>query len=136
MPSDNKTKLTGGILLALAALALGANAAAAENYRFTPKPFGYDTAAERCVPCHSLEKRGEFRAAPNLWGIVGAEKARARKWFAYSSALLDKGGKWTEQDLDEFLADANKFAPGSTKTYKVADPEERKEIIDYLKNLQ
>jgi cytochrome c2 len=43
---------------------------------FTERPWGLDTAAGRCVVCHSLERGGEFRVAPNLWDIVGAEKAR------------------------------------------------------------
>ena len=45
---------------------------------FTQQAWGLDSAAGRCVVCHSLEKGGEFRVAPNLWDIVGAEKARER----------------------------------------------------------
>ena len=51
-------------------------------------------------------------------------------------ALRAKGGEWTEQELDQFLADANQFAPGSTKSIKVKDPEERKAIIDFLMTLK
>ena len=103
--------------------------------RYIPPPWGVDTAAGECVVCHSLEAGGPFRVAPNLNGIVGAEKARARAWYTYSPALLTKGGTWTEADLDQFLADAGKFAPGSTKSIRVSDPEQRREIIDFLKTL-
>jgi cytochrome c len=103
---------------------------------FTPTPWGLDTAAGRCVVCHSLEPGGEFRVAPNLWGIFGAEKARYRSWFNYSPALIEMGGTWTAEDLDLYLTDAAAFAPGSTKSIRVKDPVERQEIIDFLADLQ
>jgi len=123
-------------LLAVFVGAVAQPAAAADaTPRYIPPPWGVDTAAGECVVCHSLEADGPFRVAPNLYGIVGAEKARARAWFAYSPALLTKGGTWTEADLDQFLADAGKFAPGSTKSIRVSDPQQRREIIDFLKTL-
>ncbi len=79
---------------------------------FTPTPWGLDTVAGRCVVCHSLEKGGEFRVAPNLWGIVGAEKARDRAWYNYSPALIEMGGTWTVEDLDLFLANAAGLCTG------------------------
>ncbi|NNK51382.1 MAG: hypothetical protein HKO99_07240 [Xanthomonadales bacterium] len=103
---------------------------------FTARPWGLDSAAGRCVVCHSLDKGGPFRVAPNLYGIVGAEKARARSWFNYSPALIKMGGTWTEEDLDLYLADAAAFAPGSTKSIRVKDPEERERIIVFLEQLQ
>jgi cytochrome c len=103
---------------------------------FTQTPWGLDTPAGRCVVCHSLEKGGDFRVAPNLWGIVGAEKASQRAWYNYSPALIEIGGTWTVEDLDLFLADAQDFAPGSTKSIRVTDSEEREEIIEFLSELQ
>ena len=103
---------------------------------YTERPWGLDSAAGRCVVCHSLEKDGEFRVAPNLWDIVGAEKARDSAWYNYSPALIEMGGTWSPEDLDSFLADANEFAPGSTKSIRVSDPEEREEIIEFLEELQ
>jgi cytochrome c2 len=123
-------------VLLIATAALHTAAAAEEKYRYAEKPWGLDSPAGRCVVCHSLEKNGEFRVAPNLWDIVGAEKARARKNYSYSTALLNKGGVWTAEEIDQFLADANKFLPGTTKSIKVTDAEERKQIIEFLKTLK
>lgn len=103
---------------------------------FPEQPWGADSAAGRCVVCHSLEKGGPFRVAPNLWNIVGSEKARDSHWYAYSPSLSKMGGTWTEEELDRFLENASAFAPGSTKSIRVADPAERQAIIDYLKKLQ
>lgn len=102
----------------------------------TERPWGSDSAAGGCVVCHSLEKGGEFRVAPNLWNIVGSEKARDRDWYAYSPSLIRTGGNWTEDDLDRFLEDAEAFAPGSSKSIRVDDPEKRAEIIDFLASLK
>jgi len=102
---------------------------------FTERPWGYDSVAGDCVVCHSLEKGGPFRVAPNLWGIVGDEKARDRAWYNYSPALVRLGGNWSEEDLDLFLTDAAAFAPGSTKSIRVRDPEKRAEIIEFLSEL-
>lgn len=107
----------------------------ATAYRYTELPWGIDSAAGRCVVCHSLEKNGPHRVAPNLWGIMGAEKA-AKTWYNYSKALRNKGGVWTEKEIDEFIADANQFAPGSSKSILVTDPKERKAIIEFLKKLK
>lgn len=60
---------------------------------------------------------------------------RAFSGFAVP-ALLAKGGTWSEADLDQFLTDAGKFAPGSTKSIRLRDPEQRREIIDFLKTLR
>ena len=103
---------------------------------FTERPWGFDSPAGDCVVCHSLEKGGEFRVAPNLWGIVGDEIARDRGWFNYSPGLMKMGGTWSEEDLGRFLENAEAFAPGSTKSIRVGDAGERAEIIDYLAKLQ
>lgn len=135
----NNLKSSHVLLLFIAGIIiLPANLYAADKekaYRYTERPWGINSAAGRCVVCHSLEENGPHRVAPNLWGIIGAKKA-AKGWYNYSSALRAKGGVWTEEELDEFLADANQFALGSTKSIKVNDSVERKAIIDFLKKLQ
>jgi len=123
------------IVLVTTFLFCGFNAAVFAD-SFTQPAWGNDSAAGRCVVCHSLERGGEFRVAPNLWDIVGAQVARDRSWYNYSPALIEKGGVWTVEDLDSFLANADQFAPGSSKSIRVNDPEERAEIIGYLAELQ
>lgn len=106
------------------------------QYRFKRAPAGADSAAADCVVCHSVEKNGPARVAPNLWGIVGAPKARA-DWFAYSAALRKAGGVWTADELDKFLADPHKHLPGTSKTILgVKDDKKRGELIAYLKMLK
>ena len=120
--------LPANLLGGLSALLLCACGPAAE-------PAGDSSVVERCVVCHSLEKGGPFRVAPNLWNIVGAEKARDRAWYAYSPALIRKGGTWTPEELDRFLSNPDEYAPGTTMTLSVPDDAERKAIIEFLKTL-
>lgn len=128
-PARSAPLLTALVLGTVATTAAAADPAA----RFPERPMGADSVAGRCVVCHSLERNGPFRVAPNLFGIVGAPKAREGAWFGYSVALRKKGGVWTEEDLDMYLADASAFTPGTTKTIRVSDPEERRKIIQLLK---
>ena len=124
------------LVLFVAIAAINTAAAAEEKYRYAEKPWGLDSPAGRCVVCHSLEKGGPFRVAPNLWNIVGAEKARDRSWYSYSPALIRNGGTWTEDELNRYLEDAAAFAPGSTKSIRVTDATERQAIIDFLATLK
>jgi cytochrome c len=74
--------------------------------------------------------------APGLWGIVGAPKARA-DWFAYSKGLRARGGAWTPDELDRFIADPRGFAPGTSKVIAgISDPQKRQAIVAALSALR
>jgi cytochrome c2 len=109
---------------------------AGQSHTFVAQPSGRDGAAGECVVCHALDKAGAQRFAPGLWGIVGAPKARA-DWFAYSKGLRAKGGAWTPDEIDRFIADPRGFAPGTTKVIAgIADPQKRQAIIAALTALR
>jgi cytochrome c2 len=107
-----------------------------EVFTFTKVPDGKGGPAADCVVCHSLSRNDPMRAAPTLAGIVGAPKARSH-WFAYSLALRKKGGVWSEDELDKFLANPSGFIPGTSKVLPpIKDAARRKALIAYLKTLQ
>ena len=111
-------------------------ASAGEKYHYAAKPAGLDGPAGQCVVCHSVEKGGPMRVAPNLWSIVGAPKAR-EKGYGYSTALASAGGVWTQQDLNDYLAAPDKFLPGTKKTIiGLPKPKERAELIAFLATLK
>ena len=111
-------------------------ASADQSYRYAAKPVGLDGPAGQCVVCHSIEKNGPMRSAPNLWGIVGAPKGRV-KGYGYSRALLEAGGVWTERELHEYLTAPDKFLPGTKKTLLgLPDEKERAELISFLATLK
>ncbi len=97
------------------------------------RPLGADSALRDCIVCHSVDPADASRAAPDLHGIVGAEKAGS-PWFNYSKALRSADGIWSEAELDKYLTHPTTFLPGTKKTIAgIADAQKRREIIDALK---
>ncbi len=83
----------------------------------------------RCTACHSLDYNG---VGPAHRGVFGRRIASA-PGFAYSDALKAHTQNWTENALDQWLADPEKFAPGQRMGVSVPDAKERAELIAYLR---
>lgn len=91
--------------------------------------------AKKCVACHDFTKGGPNKVGPNLWGIVGANKAHLSN-FAYSGGMKGMGGTWTVQDLDAFLANPRAVVKGTSMAFAgISRPSERADLIAYLNSL-
>ncbi len=88
-----------------------------------------------CKSCHTFTQNGANRVGPNLWNIVGADKAGV-KGFKYSKAFQALEGEWTDEALDQFLKSPRKYAPGTTMVVGVRQDAKRADIIAYLKSLK
>jgi cytochrome c len=88
---------------------------------------------EQCSTCHSLAKGGAVLIGPNLYGIVGA-KMFAKPGFTYSSAVTAKAnGSWNADNLSDWLADPQGFAPGTAMSYSgEKNTQTRADVIAYL----
>jgi cytochrome c len=94
-----------------------------------------ETAAKQCASCHTFEKGGPNRVGPNLYGIVNRAKA-AVAGFNYSAAMKAKGGEWTYENLDQFLAAPKAYVPGTSMSYAgLARGGQRADLIAYLRSL-
>lgn len=93
------------------------------------------SAAKKCLACHSFEKGGPNKVGPDLFGVVGRPVA-SHEGFNYSGALKAKGGNWTYEDIDHFINSPKKFVPGTIMAFAgVAQPQERADILAYLRTL-
>ena len=92
---------------------------------------GQEVFQRRCISCHNLDSEKE---GPRLRGVFGRKSASVAS-FSYSDAL--KGAKltWDADTLEKWLADSDKFIPDSDMNLVVKNPQERADIIAYLKQL-
>jgi cytochrome c len=94
-----------------------------------------ENSAKKCAACHTFNKGGRSLVGPNMWGIVGRPKA-SEPGFNYSAALKSKGGNWTIEGLNQFIANPKGMVPGTNMTFGgIQRPGERADLIAYLNSL-
>ena len=85
----------------------------------------------RCGGCHSPDRAME---GPRLRGVYG-RRAGSTEGFEYSDALKNVKFSWDDDLLDKWLTDTDALVPGNDMSFRVANPDERRAIIAYLKSL-
>jgi cytochrome c len=103
---------------------------------------------KQCQTCHRIGPDAKNLVGPVLTGIVGRKTGTA-PGFAYSplnKAAGEAGLVWTAENIIAYLPDPNAFlkkyltdkgqadkATGITKmTFKLADEQQRKDVVAYL----
>jgi len=91
---------------------------------------------KKCAACHTKDQGGANRVGPNLWGIVGREKA-AGEGFNYSSALKEKGGAWTPENIAAFIHAPKEYVPGTKMVFRgISDDGDLADLIAFLDTLK
>ena len=91
--------------------------------------------AKRCGACHTFDDGGPSRIGPNLWGVLGSDRAQAAG-FAYSPAMAGLGGAWGYDELNAFLTNPKAYVPGTKMAFVgVKKPTDRANLILYLRSL-
>ncbi len=89
-----------------------------------------------CARCHYIEPEKGRKAGPNLWGVVGRDKASLDDKVGYSAALRAWEGVWSYEDLNIFLSEPMATTPGVMMEMSgIEDETERVDLIAYLRVL-
>ena len=87
----------------------------------------------KCVSCHNYKKGSKSKIGPNLWDLINRPKASV-SGFAYSKALSVYGGKWTFEELNEFLYKPKEYISGTKMNFVgLKDVKDRANLILWLK---
>lgn len=116
--------------MTLALLLLGSVTSGAANGALA------DTEAEalygrRCGGCHSLDRN---RIGPRHDAVFGSKAGTAPN-YPYSDAVRQSSVIWDEDTLDRWLTNPQALIPGQKMGYRLGNPNERRAIIIFLKNV-
>jgi cytochrome c len=88
-----------------------------------------------CRQCHSY-KKDDNRLGPSLHGVVGRKAGTMQGFANYSDSLKNSKITWTEDQIDKWITNPEALVPNNNmKPFPgVADAEQRKQIIAFLKS--
>ena len=90
-----------------------------------------EAAFRACRACHVVEE-GVNRTGPSLHGIVGRDIGSV-DGFNYSSAIAEKEGEWTYENLNAFLEAPRTWLPGTRMGYAgMRSEQDRANVIAYM----
>ena len=103
-----------------------------ENLLASASPQQGEQTAKVCLTCHNMAKGQGNKVGPDLYGVVGRPVA-AVPGFNYSAALKAKGGNWTFDSLNPWLANPRADVPGTLMTFAgLPNEKQRADVIAYL----
>lgn len=85
-----------------------------------------------CLRCHAMDKDGIGPAHRGVYNRL----AGAQPGYEYSTGLKRARIRWNAQTLDRWLADPDAFVTWQQMDFKVPAPQDRADLIAYLRTLR
>jgi cytochrome c len=116
------------LALVLAIASLGVGAAEAADIAKGEAAF-----VRQCAICHTIDKGGENRVGPNLFGVVG-RRAGAAPDFKYTNAFRTTATfEWTEGLLGPWIALPAVMVPGTAmNVFPGVSDRDKDDIVAYV----
>ena len=87
---------------------------------------------KKCSACHLINKGGENKIGPGLYGIIG-RKVASKQDYKYSKALVEYKKNWSFEELNGFLIKPQKWIKGTKMAYAgLRKEKDRASVILYL----
>ena len=87
---------------------------------------------KKCRSCHSLEA-GKNGIGPSLNGIIGKAAGTTEGYDNYSTALVESGITWSEEELRKFVTSPTEKIPGTKMSFGGLKREKDKDnLLAYL----
>jgi len=88
----------------------------------------------KCEQCHDVTKGGPNKIGPNLFAVVDRPRG-SHEGFAYSSAMKNKPGNWTYDELFKFIKAPGVDIPGTKMSFAgMRSEKDRVNLIAYLRS--
>src|SRR3954469_23992360 len=125
--STRKTRSTVAMLMLALTAASAGTASAADVAK------GEAAFVRQCAICHTIDKGGENRLGPNLFGVVG-RRAGTVQGFKYTNAFRNTANfEWTEGLLGPWIALPAVMVPGTAMApFPGVSDRDKDDIVAYL----
>ncbi len=88
---------------------------------------------KKCASCHNYQKNSSAKIGPNLWDLINRPKG-TMEGFSYSKSLVEFGGKWTYEELANFLYKPKNYINGTKMNFAgLKNVNDRANLIFWLR---